>query len=162
MTSPHRLRIGSTAPEFSLIDQNGHEMSLKDLAGHWTVIYFYPKDDTPGCTTEACEFTDLVGSFEKYKARVLGISPDLPDSHRKFIAQKSLKLTLLSDPEHRMMSSYGVWGKKKQFGREQVGVIRSTFLVDPAGKIAHAWSNVKAAGHAEKVQQILGKLASQS
>ncbi|RME23118.1 MAG: thioredoxin-dependent thiol peroxidase [Candidatus Zixiibacteriota bacterium] len=152
------LDIGQKAPAFTLPDQDGNKVKLTDFKGQWVVLYFYPKDDTPGCTTEACEFTSNLKQFDKLNAVVLGVSPDTPESHRKFIAKYKLKLTLLSDPEHKVMQKYGGWGIKKQYGREYEGVIRSTFLIDPQGKIAHLWRKVKAAGHAEKVKAKLESL----
>ena len=152
------VEIGSKAPMFTLPDQNDSKVALKDLAGKWVVVYFYPKDDTPGCTTEACEFTTHLKDFEGLDAVVLGISPDKPEAHRKFIARHSLKLTLLSDPDKKVMAKYGAFGVKKLYGKEVMGVIRSTFVIDPKGKVAHAWYAVKAAGHAEKVRDKLATL----
>ncbi len=153
-----RSKVGSKAPAFSLSDQGGRPVRLDDYAGSWVVLYFYPKDDTPGCTTEACEFTDGIGAFEKLDATVLGCSADSPESHRKFIAKHGLKLTLLSDPDRTVMKAYGAWGPKTMYGRTTEGVIRSTVLIDPHGKVAFHWQNVKAAGHAEKVREKLAEL----
>ena len=153
------LKIGEKAPAFALADQDGKKLSVGSLAGRWVVLYFYPKDDTPGCTAEACEFTSALKDFEKLGACVMGISPDSPDSHLKFIRKHKLKLTFLSDPEHKVLSAYGAWGKKSMYGRTFEGVIRSTVLVDPAGKIAAHWPKVKPAGHAEQVRATLEELA---
>ena len=150
---------GTKAPAFSLPNEDGRAVKLTDYQGRWVVLYFYPKVDTPGCTTEACEFTDGIRAFDKLTATVLGVSPDSPESHQKFIAKHKLRLTLLSDPRHQVMEKYGAWGVKKMYGKETVGVIRSTFLIDPEGKIAHVWPHVKAAGHAEKVREKLGELS---
>jgi peroxiredoxin Q/BCP len=122
------------------------------------VLYFYPKDDTPGCTTEACEFTDGIEAFAGLEAEVLGCSPDSPASHRKFMTKHGLKVRLLSDPEHAVMVRYGAWGEKTMYGKKTTGAIRSTVLIDPAGRVAHRWPNVKAAGHAERVREKLTEL----
>lgn len=150
------LKIGSKAPAFKLQDQDGNEVSLAGLKGNWVVLYFYPKDDTPGCTTEACEFTAAFPQFQSLSARVLGVSPDSPASHQKFIQKHSLQIPLLSDPDHAVLAKYGAWGEKTMYGRKSEGVLRSTVLIDPEGKIAWHWPNVRAAGHAEAVR---GKLA---
>jgi thioredoxin-dependent peroxiredoxin len=153
------LEVGTKAPEFKLPNQVEHEVSLKDLRNQWVVLYFYPKDDTPGCTIEACDFTSGLKAFEKLNAVVIGISPDSPASHLDFIAKHDLKLTLLADEEREVMREYGAWGLKKMYGKEVEGVIRSTFIIDPHGKVAHAWYNVKADGHADKVREKLAELA---
>jgi peroxiredoxin Q/BCP len=153
-----KMSVGKPAPAFSLADQEGRTVKLADHAGKWVVLYFYPKDETAGCTTEACEFTDRIMAFEKLDAVVLGCSPDSPDSHRKFIAKHSLKLTLLSDPSHETLVRYGAWGEKVLYGKKSVGVIRSTVLIDPQGSVAHHWPNATAAGHAEQVRTRLAEL----
>ena len=152
------IEIGKAAPKFTLENQDGEKVSLKDLKGGWTVLYFYPKDDTPGCTKEACQFTEGIKAFEKLEARVFGISPDNAASHQKFIEKYKLKVDLLCDPEHGMMESYGAWGTKKMYGKEVIGVKRSTVIIDPAGKVAHHWKSVRADGHAAKVQEKLEEL----
>jgi peroxiredoxin Q/BCP len=152
------ITVGNKAPAFTLADQNGEKVKLTDLTGQWVVLYFYPKDDTPGCTKEACEFTEGLEAFEGMNAKVLGCSPDSPDKHQKFIDKYDLQLTLLSDPEKKVMTKYGAFGEKKSYGKTVQGVIRSTVLIDPQGKVAHHWRNVKAAGHAEKVRQKLEEL----
>jgi len=157
--SAAKLDVGAKAPAFKLENQQDEKISLKDLAGQWVVLYFYPKDDTPGCTTEACEFTNHLKQFEKLGATIVGVSPDDPASHRAFIDKYNLKVTLLSDPNHAVMTKYGAYGSKMMYGKKVVGVIRSTFLIDPQGKIAHAWPKVIAAGHAEKVAEKLAALA---
>jgi peroxiredoxin Q/BCP len=152
------IKVGGKAPTFALPDQDGTRVALSDLAGSWVVLYFYPKDDTPGCTTEACEFTDGIKAFEELDARVIGCSADTPESHRAFIAKHHLRITLLSDADLTVMKAYGAWGEKSRYGRTTVGVIRSTVLIDPQGKVAFHWPNVKAAGHAEKVREKLAEL----
>jgi len=154
-----KIKVGNKAPAVSLPDQNGKKVALKDLAGRWVVLYFYPKDDTPGCTVEACEFTSALSAFEKLDAVVLGVSPDSPASHLKFRAKHKLKITLLSDPDHKVLDKYGAWGVKKMYGKEHLGVIRSTVLIDPDGRVACHWPNVKAKGHADQVRQKLAELA---
>lgn len=158
MANAKLIDIGDKAPVFTLNDQNGSKTKLGDFKGKWVVLYFYPKDNTPGCTTEACEFTTHLKHFEKLNAKVLGVSPDSIDSHRKFIDKYKLKFNLLSDPDKKVMEKYGAFGLKKMYGKEVMGVIRSTFIIDPKGKIAHFWRKVKAAGHAEKVHQKLSEL----
>jgi peroxiredoxin Q/BCP len=152
------VKIGNKAPAFALPDQDGNQVKLSDFGGRWVALYFYPKDDTPGCTTEACEFTDGIKAFEKFDAVVLGCSADTPESHRKFIAKHGLKLRLLSDADRAVMKAYGAWGEKTSYGRTTMGVIRSTVLIDPKGVVAYHWPNVKAAGHAEKVREKLAEL----
>jgi len=153
------IDVGKKAPAFTLEDENGTKVSLSSLAGQWVVLYFYPKDDTPGCTVEACEFTSGLPKFEKLDAAVFGCSRDTPESHRKFIAKYKLKIKLLSDPDHAVMEKYGAWGEKNNYGKKTMGVIRSTVLIDPAGKVAQHWATVKAAGHAEQVRDKLAELA---
>jgi thioredoxin-dependent peroxiredoxin len=154
-----KLAVGKKAPAFTLQDEDGKKVKLADLAGQWVVLYFYPKDDTPGCTVEACEFTSGLSAFGKLDATVLGCSRDSPESHRKFIAKYKLKVKLLSDPEHEVMEKYGAWGEKENYGKKFMGVIRSTVLIDPAGQVAYHWATVKAAGHAGKVAEKLAELS---
>ncbi|MEQ8762986.1 MAG: thioredoxin-dependent thiol peroxidase [Planctomycetota bacterium] len=149
------IEAGKKAPAFTLKNQDDEKVALKDLAGQWVVLYFYPRDDTPGCTTEACEFTGGIQKFEKIGAQVFGVSPDTTEKHRKFIEKHSLKVALLSDPDHKVMEKYGAWGEKNMYGKITEGVIRSTVIIDPKGKIAHHWKKVRAAGHAEKVREKL-------
>jgi thioredoxin-dependent peroxiredoxin len=152
------IEVGKKAPAFKLTDQDGKAHSLADYAGQWVVLYFYPKDDTPGCTTEACEFSAGIKKFEKLDAVVLGCSADDAERHKKFIAKYKLKIDLLSDPTKAVMTKYGAWGEKVMYGRKMEGVIRSTVIIDPAGKVARHWKKVKAAGHAESVQAALEEL----
>ncbi len=146
------------ATDFTLKNQDDKDISLSDYKGQWVILYFYPKDNTSGCTTEACDFTAALPSFDAKKAVVLGVSPDSTKSHRNFIEKHDLKVTLLSDPEHTVIEAYGAWGMKKNYGREYMGVIRSTFLVDPDGNIAASWKNVKVKGHVEAVEKKLEAL----
>jgi peroxiredoxin Q/BCP len=152
--------VGKKAPAFTLQDQDDSTISLSDLKGKWVVLYFYPKDDTPGCTTEACEFTDGIAGFEGLNAVVFGCSPDSPEKHREFIAKHGLEVGLLSDPEHKVMEVCGAWGEKNMYGKVTIGVIRSTVIIDPEGHIAHHWKRVKSKGHAEKVRERLVQLQS--
>ncbi len=142
-------------PRFELhgIDEDGNEITLRseDLKGKWTVIYFYPRDNTPGCTTEAKEFTKLREEFEKLGVRTIGISRQSVESHRKFRKKHELGIVLLSDPNAEVHKAFGAWGRKKMYGKEVEGVIRSTFLVSPDGEIVREWKNVRAKGHAAKV-----------
>ena len=153
-----KLTVGQKAPAFSLPDQDDQPTKLGDFKGSWLVLYFYPNDDTPGCTTEACDFTNGLKDFEKLDAVVVGCSPNTTESHRKFIAKYKLKVRLLSDPEHKAMEAYGAWGEKVLYGKKSIGVIRSTAIISPDGKIAHHWARVKAAGHAEAVREKLKEL----
>ncbi len=152
------LKAGDKAPGFTLKDQNDNEVTLENLPGNWVVFYFYPRDNTPGCTTEACDFTARKNEFTELNAIVVGVSPDSTSSHRNFIGKQGLDLLLLSDPGHEALEAFGAWKLKKNYGREYMGVQRSTFLIDPEGKIAHAWPNVKAKGHAEVVREKLAEL----
>lgn len=149
------LNVGIQAPDFTVPDQDDQAVSLQDYRGKWLVLYFYPKDNTSGCTTEACEFTELLPDFGGVGAEVLGVSPDSTKAHRNFIEKHDLKIRLLSDPEHQVLEPYGAWALKKNYGREYMGVVRSTYIIDPEGKIAHVWKSVKAKGHAEKVKEKL-------
>ncbi|MDE5926243.1 MAG: thioredoxin-dependent thiol peroxidase [Helicobacter sp.] len=152
------LKIKDNAPLFSLPNQDNAEISLQDFQGSWVVVYFYPKDKTPGCTTEACDFRDRLELLSTRGAVVLGISPDSVKSHQGFIAKESLNFTLLSDMQKSVLKSYGAWGLKKLYGREYEGVIRSTFLINPQGKIAYIWKNVKVKGHSAEVLAKLEEL----
>jgi peroxiredoxin Q/BCP len=156
MFSMTTLAQGDLAPVFSLPDQDGSTVSLADFAGRRVVVYFYPADDTPGCTKEACQFSDFVDEYAALGVEVLGISPDGGTRHQKFRAKYGLKIALLSDPEHEVMARYGAFGEKTLYGRKTVGVIRSTFLVGADGRIERAWYHVRADGHAAKVLQALG------
>jgi peroxiredoxin Q/BCP len=146
-----RLKAGSTAPEFSLEDQDGKLVSLADFSGGRVIVYFYPKDDTPGCTKEACQFNDNLAALRRARVPVIGISADGAASHKKFRAKYRLRFPLLSDPGHKVMKRYGAWGEKTMYGKKTTGVIRSTFLIGTDGKVVKAWYNVRADGHADKV-----------
>jgi peroxiredoxin Q/BCP len=148
-------QAGDPAPRVALPDEHGLVHDLADRRGSWTVVYFYPKDDTPGCTTEACGFRDVHGELDGLDAHVWGISPDGAASHAAFRAGYGLPFTLLSDVDHGVAEAYGAWGEKKNYGRTYMGIIRSTFLVDPDGRIAQAWTSVKADGHADQVLDAL-------
>jgi peroxiredoxin Q/BCP len=152
------LKEGSKAPDFCLPDQGEKTVCLKDFKGRWVVLYFYPKDDTPGCTTEACDFTNSLKAFEKLDAVVLGVSPDSPQSHVAFSDKYHLKLRLLSDPEHKVLETYGAWGLKKNYGKEFMGVIRSTYLIDPQGMVRRIWPRVSVEGHVDEVRKTLAEV----
>ncbi len=145
------LKVGTKAADFTLTDRTGKEYSLADFAGKKVVIYFYPKDDTPGCTIEAKEFSDLMPSFNKNKTVVIGISKDSQASHDKFICKYELSILLLSDPDHSAIEAYGAWQEKKNYGKTYMGIARTTFLIDENGVIQKVWENVKAMGHAQEV-----------
>jgi peroxiredoxin Q/BCP len=145
------LIAGDKAPAFSLLDQDNNTVSLSDFTGRKVVVYFYPADDTPGCTKEACQFNDLLADFAALGVDVVGISPDGGESHRRFRTKHGLGLRLASDPSHATMQRYGAWGEKTLYGRVSVGVIRSTFLIDGEGRVERIWRHVKADGHAAKV-----------
>lgn len=152
------LAVGQKAPAFTLQDQAGKERSLKDYAGSWVLLYFYPKDDTPGCTKEACSFRDNLPKFKNIDANVFGISVDSVKSHAKFAEKFTLPFTLLADTEKTMVNDYGVWGKKKFMGREYMGTMRMSFLIDPKGKIAKIYETVKPELHADEVLADLKQL----
>lgn len=156
-----KLKVGDRAPDFCLPDKDDKQVCLKDLGGRWVVLYFYPKDLTPGCTREACEFTERLGDFARMDAAVLGVSTDLTERHRKFAAKNKLSIELLSDPKHEVIGKYGAWQPKKILGKELMGTVRSTFLVDPKGNIAHIWPSVKPWGHANEVRNKLAELTGQ-
>jgi peroxiredoxin Q/BCP len=146
-----RLIEGDRAPAFTLSDQNGQLVALKDFAGQRVVLYFYPADDTPGCTKEACQFNDEFATFRKLDVALIGVSPDDADSHLGFRSKYGLKFTLLSDPNKTVMAKYGAYGEKMMYGKKVQGVIRSTFVIGATGKIERAFYNVRADGHAAKV-----------
>ncbi len=153
------LKQNSKAPDFCLKDQNDKKVCLSDFKGRWVVLYFYVRDDTPGCTIQAKDFTKDLKEFEKLNAVVLGVSPDSVESHKKFVKKYGLKVRLLSDEIKSVAKKYKVWGKKKFMGREFMGVIRSTFLIAPEGKIADVWSPVKVKGHGLSVYGKLRELS---
>jgi peroxiredoxin Q/BCP len=153
------VEVGEEAPQFCLPDKDDNKVCLKDLEGRWLVLYFYPKDNTSGCTLEGMHFTQALAAFKKMGAEILGVSPDSPESHCKFADKHKLKVRLLSDVDHQVLESYEVWQKKKMYGKEFWGVVRSTFLIDPKGKIRYLWSKVKVAGHVEEVKDKLAELS---
>lgn len=146
---------GDVAPEFELPADDGSTVSLSELKGKKVILYFYPKDDTSGCTTEACEFRDTLPRFEEDGAVVLGVSPDSVESHTKFKEKYDLNFPLLADEDHQVAEAYGVWKEKSMFGNKYWGVERSTFLIDEEGKIKSAWRRVRPKGHAGKVADSL-------
>lgn len=148
-------QIGQLAPLFTAQDKDGNSVSLQDKEGRWVVLYFYPKDNTPGCTTEAKDFTQYADKFRELGADIIGVSPDSTKSHGKFIDKHDLSIQLLSDPEHEIIEAYGAWRLKKFMGKEYMGVVRSTFLIDPEGKITQVWDKVRVKAHVEKVLQEL-------
>ena len=154
------IEEGKAAPDFTLEDADGKEVSLGDFRGRYVVVYFYPRDDTPGCTKEACGFRDLHDEIRARGAEVLGVSPDDGAAHRKFAEKYDLPFTLLCDPGKEVMEPYGAWGEKTMYGKKTVGVIRSTVIVGPDGTVAKRWRRVaKAADHPRKVLEALDALA---
>ncbi|NOX16264.1 MAG: thioredoxin-dependent thiol peroxidase [Epsilonproteobacteria bacterium] len=152
------FKVGEKAPEFCLPNQDEIEICLRDLEGKWVILYFYPKDNTSGCTTEACEFTEAMPDFEGLDAVILGVSPDSPQKHRNFIEKKKLQITLLADEEKNVLESYGVWQLKKMCGKEYMGVVRSTFIINPKGNILSFWEKVRVKGHVAAVKEKLKEL----
>jgi len=150
------IRDGSPAPDFTLPSDEGGEVTLSALRGRKVVLYFYPKDDTPGCTIQACDFRDATPAFEKLDAVVLGVSADSVESHRKFKDKYGLTFPLLADEDHRVAEAYGVWKEKSMYGRKFMGIERSTFLLDEDGVVAQVWRKVKPKGHAEMLGEVLG------
>ena len=146
-----KLRTGQKAPEINLPDQKGNIIKLSDLKGRWALIYFYPKDDTPGCTKEACGLRDKMPDFKKIDFTVLGISVDSPSSHKKFADKYNLSFPLLADEDKKVVKSYGVWGKKKFMGKEYMGTNRQSFLVGPDGRIVKIYEKVNPEEHAEEI-----------
>lgn len=155
-------KIGEPAPNFAAKNQKGEIVSLSDFNAQWLVLYFYPKDNTPGCTTEAIDFTHHQAEFDALGATIIGVSPDSEKSHCKFIEKHHLSLQLISDEDHQVAEAYGVWGLKKFMGKEYMGIIRSTFLIDPDGKVAETWTKVKVKNHVEGVLNKLQELKGNS
>jgi peroxiredoxin Q/BCP len=149
------IKEGSAAPEFSLLDENGNQRKLSEFRGKPVVLYFYPKDDTPGCTKEACNFRDDYDIYRNAGVIVLGVSPDTSKSHTKFKEKYHLPFTLLADTDHKISEAYGVWGRKKFMGKEYDGVFRTTFVIDEEGKIVKVFENVKPDGHSKEVLEAL-------
>jgi thioredoxin-dependent peroxiredoxin len=153
------LQIGQPAPGFTLPDQTGTEVSLDELRGDPVVVYFYPRDDTPGCTTQACAIRDQWAEFEAAGAVVLGISPDDVASHARFVDKHDLPHRLLADPDRQVIEAYGAWGERSMYGKRYMGVIRSTVLVAPDGTVAAVWPKVQPKKHADAVLRAIGELA---
>ncbi len=151
------LEVGDKAPAFRTTNQEGEKVSLGDYKGKKVVLYFYPKDDTPGCTKEACSFRDAWSKFRKKGVTVLGVSVDDEKSHRKFADKFSLPFPLLADTDKSIVKSYGVWGEKSMYGRKYMGTHRVTYLIDEKGKIAAVWPKVKPDGHADELLEAIGK-----
>jgi peroxiredoxin Q/BCP len=152
------IEEGERAPEFSLRADDGRTIKLSALRGRPVVVYFYPKDDTPGCTREACAFRDRESEIARLGATVLGISPDDVDSHRQFRDKFELNFPLLADPEHKVAEQYGAWRERNLYGKTAMGIQRSTFVIDAEGRVARVWRNVKVDGHDEQVLAALGEL----
>jgi len=152
------LQVNDQAPEFCLPNQDDVEICLRDLKGKWIILYFYPKDNTPGCTTEACEFTEAEADFSSLDAVILGVSADSTKKHRNFIEKQNLGITLLSDESTDMMQEYGVWQLKKNYGREYMGIVRSTYIIDPSGTIKEVFEKVRVKEHVAKVKAKLEEL----
>ncbi len=147
------LAEGTKAPLFTLDDQNGNNVSLLDFRGQKVVLYFYPKDNTPGCTKEACSIRDNMPDFSRLNVKILGVSRDSGESHRKFIEKQNLNFTLLSDPGHQVMEEYGAWGEKTLYGKKSMGVIRSTFVINEDGVIEKVYKKVNTATHGEDLKK---------
>jgi peroxiredoxin Q/BCP len=152
------LKIDDIAPEFCLPNQDDIEICSRDLKGKWVVLYFYPRDNTPGCTTQACDFTEEAPDFSQMDAIILGVSADSTKKHRNFIEKKELGITLLSDEDTSTMQKYGVWQLKKNYGKEYMGIVRTTFLINPDGVIKALWNKVRVKGHVSEVKKELEKL----
>ena len=152
------LKIGSPAPDFNLPTDGGGDIALKDFKGRYVVLYFYPKDDTPGCTTESCAFRDNLSAFNKLNAAIIGLSKDSPKSHDKFKKKFELNFPLASDEDGKICEAYGVWMEKSMYGKKYMGIDRSTFIIDPQGKIAAIWRKASVTGHVDEVRAELEKL----
>ncbi|MCC2033461.1 thioredoxin-dependent thiol peroxidase [Microbacterium allomyrinae] len=155
MTTKH-LEPGTLAPAFTLVDQDDRAVTLKDLRGGRVILFFYPEAMTPGCTTEACDFRDSLAPLQAAGYTILGISRDEPEKLRRFRERDGLTYDLLSDPDHKVHSKYGVWGEKINYGKTFMGVIRSTFVIDEKGRISHALYNIRATGHVGRLRTLLG------
>lgn len=153
------LEVGTPAPDFTLEDQSGSSHTLSVQRGKWVVVYFYPKDDTPGCTKEACSFRDALPRFQDIGAMVYGVSADDRGSHEKFARKYDLNFPLLVDPEKHVLNAYGAYGEKSMYGKKYMGVLRVTYLVDPEGKVARVWPKVKPEDHADEVRAAIAELS---
>jgi peroxiredoxin Q/BCP len=158
-SSSSLIEVGKTAPAFNLPDQNGDSHQLKDYRDKWVVLYFYPKDNTSGCTDETCQFRDDFPRFKRAKAIIWGMSPDNVASHLKFATKFKLPFDLLADDQSKICTNYGVWQQKSMYGRKYMGVVRTTYLINPKGKVAARWDKVKVKGHAQDVLSTLKELA---
>ncbi len=156
------IKIDEKAPEFCLPNQDDVEICSRDLKGKWVVLYFYPRDNTPGCTTEACEFTEAAPDFSELDAIILGVSADSTKKHRNFIEKKDLGITLLSDESTEMMQEYGVWQLKKNYGKEYMGIVRTTLIIDPEGIVRALWEKVRVKDHVANVKAKLEELQAKS
>lgn len=153
------IEPGQPAPAFTLQDQAANTHKLNEYKGKWVILYFYPKDSTPGCTKEACAFRDADADLKKTGAMVIGVSPDDVKSHAKFADKQSLNFPLLADPDQNICTKYGVWQEKSMYGKKYMGAVRTTYLIDPKGKVAHRWDKVKVPGHVEAVIETLAEHA---
>ena len=153
-----KVNVGDSAPTFCLPDKDGNDVCLENFKDKWVILYFYPKDLTSGCTIQAIDFTASLPEFEKMNTVVLGVSPDSPKSHQKFVYKHELKVLLLSDEEKTVLMDYGAWGEKTMYGKTSLGVTRSTVIINPEGKIAETYPKVKAAGHVDSVKEKLKEL----
>ncbi len=153
-----KITVGAKAPKLTLPDGMKNNVDLSNFSGKWVVLYFYPKDNTPGCTTEALDFTALKNDFDALNAVIIGVSPDSSESHCKFAEKHNLSIILLSDGEKKTIEKFGAWKEKKQYGKKYFGVARTTVLIDPSGKVAYIWENVRAEGHAREVMDHLKNL----
>lgn len=152
------IEPGQPAPAFTLKDQDGKTHKLSDYRGRWVVLYFYPRDNTPGCTIQACGFRDNHSKLEKLNAVVLGVSPDDEKAHQKFVEKRKLSFPLLVDPDQAIATKYGAWREKKLFAKKYMGIVRTTYLIDPQGKVARRWDKVKVAGHVADVIKTISKV----
>jgi peroxiredoxin Q/BCP len=158
-TTPAMPKVGDAAPDFTLPDDTGTPRRVSDARGHWLVLYFYPADDTPGCTTEACQFRDAEAGYRETNAVVWGVSKGGTGSKAAFKAKFGLPFTLLADEDHAVSQQYGTWVEKDNYGRKSMGIQRATFLIDPDGKIEKVWPRVKADGHADEVLAAIKELS---
>lgn len=149
------LKIGDTAPDFTAATDGQGQLTLSDLQGEYVVLYFYPKDDTPGCTKEACAFRDDLSDFNKLNAKIIGVSKDTPAKHDKFKSKYDLPFPLVSDEDGKICDAYGTWVEKSMYGRKYMGIERATFLIDPKGKISEIWRKVKVKNHSEEIREKL-------
>ena len=152
------LEVATQTPDFCLANQDEEEICFRDIKGKWIILYFYPKDNTPGCTTQACGFTEALPDFTALDAIILGVSPDSPKKHRNFIEKKNLGITLLADEDKELCKLFGIWQLKKFMGKEYMGVVRSTFIINPEGNIVATWTKVRVKNHVEEVRAKLEAL----